>query len=279
MPVSDLITTPVTELLDQALEIAIPAEPIVTRGGISPLSKYCGEIHAQLNRLKFLGFSDGECARAVGIAPLTLKKWRTRYPKLSADMDRALELSKTRAAIRLHEIMDGDGASAFRAIKFFLSTHSESFKVRQELVVNTDPDELAKRIRADIYGLPTPAVADGEEGGIKCAHALPGAEEVLEGDFAVMGERDEQDTPRHGGNGDGEETDQASQENQEGQDASTEWDGLSTPLTIADIIGAKEKIESGQEGLGKTEVQGLQADEQRHEEPPDSEVGNEPEAN
>lgn len=147
------IADQVDRLLGEALEIAIPPEENVTASGISPMSKYCGLIHAQLCRLRFLGFNNHECSQGVGISSGTLQTWLGKYPKLRSDMDRAEQLSKSRAAVRLQELMTENNMTGFNAVKFFLSTHSEPFREKQKLEVTDDRAALIRKIRQNIYGL------------------------------------------------------------------------------------------------------------------------------
>ena len=113
---------------------------------------YGAVIHSKLLRLKMLGITDANCAKAAGLNPKTVARWLTRYPMLRIDMDRAEQSAVARAAKRLFELMDDDGPVALNAVKFFLSTHAEEFRERAELHLRAKPDtaELIKAIR-DVY--------------------------------------------------------------------------------------------------------------------------------
>jgi len=131
----------------------------------SNTDRYGAMIHSRLLRLKMLGLSSANCARAAGIAPGTLAKWQNRYPMLTADMDRAGQLAVVGAARRLFELMGEEGPVALNAVKFFLTTHADEFREKAELRLRTDPSatELAKVIR-DVYGVEMPEHDDSDGG-------------------------------------------------------------------------------------------------------------------
>lgn len=145
----------VMELLGAGLDSMVPVDPSVTAAGLTRPWKYDASMHAKLCQMRFLGMTEGESARACGISPVTLGHWLREMPQLKADMDRAGELSKTRAALRLQQLMDGDGVVAFQAVKFYLTTHSEAFQERQHVHVEGGGDRaaLVARIRESVYGI------------------------------------------------------------------------------------------------------------------------------
>jgi len=143
----------IDEQLGEALAELIPIDPGVVLSGADPRTGYNGAVHIALCRLRVLGFSNNEAARACGLTPRMLGEWLNLYPKLQADMFRAAELGKSRAASKLFELMGGDGMVAFNAVKFFLSTHSPEFKETQEVRVTSDPKDVIAQIREQIYGI------------------------------------------------------------------------------------------------------------------------------
>ncbi len=147
----DGVRDQVNELLGISLEAAFPVDFNI--GKPDPNSKYSPMVHAQLCRMRFLGLNDRECGESVGITANTLKKWLGRYPRLAVEMAQAQKLSMTRAAIRLQQLMlDPNGTVSLNAVKFYLSSQSESFRERQELTIKPDLSEAVRQIK-DMYGL------------------------------------------------------------------------------------------------------------------------------
>lgn len=152
------------DLIEQAAALLLPVESPVDPTDVR--GKYCALIHAQLCQKKLLGLSDAEAARAVRIDPGTLRDWRSRHPKLDHDMDQAVQIATSEAATLLRGLMKGGDATAFNAIRFFLSTHSEAYRERQALEVTVDLAKTVQDIRSGLYGLggSTPLIPTGEGG-------------------------------------------------------------------------------------------------------------------
>lgn len=118
-----------------------------------PRSKYSALIHAELCRLKVLGLSDANAARAVGISPGTLTDWQQRYPELETDMAQAAQLTTASVAQLLFRTMEGDQPHALNAIKFYLSTRTDEFREKSEVVITkTSKEELNIAVQG-IFGI------------------------------------------------------------------------------------------------------------------------------
>lgn len=125
--------------------------------------KYTPMIHSKLVKFKMLGMSNEQCARAVKISPDTLSNWIELNPVLAEDMEQASALSVSRAIRRLHEMMNGDGPSAFQAIRFFLSSRTKEFKEKSEVEVRQiDSREIAVSIQT-LYGIAIQANNESKE--------------------------------------------------------------------------------------------------------------------
>jgi len=163
----DAVLAAIHDLARVTAELLTPPDfSVVT--DIPPQSKYSPLIHSTLCRLRMLGMSNASAARAAGIAPTTLTRWLKQFPKLACDLDRAEQASNGYVMVLLRRIMESDGPTAFRAIRFFLETHSPEFKRRQVLEVQpSDGDEVVRKIGSDLYGLGEDADgdADGRAGG------------------------------------------------------------------------------------------------------------------
>jgi hypothetical protein len=129
-----------------------------------PNSKYSAITHAELCRLKVLGLSDANAARAVGILPQTLARWHEEYPELEADMAQAAQLATASVAHLLFKFMEGDQPHALNAVKFWLSTRTDEFREKAEVVVSkTTSHELNVAVQG-IFGITLRgAAAEGEE--------------------------------------------------------------------------------------------------------------------
>jgi hypothetical protein len=118
-----------------------------------PQSRYGTLMHAQLCRLKMLGFSDRTCAETAGISPATLRNWREKYTQLVLDMEQAAALASVEVVKLLFRSMSEKGMTGLNAIKFFLSTRTEEFQERTQIEVKaTTQNELAMAVRA-LYGV------------------------------------------------------------------------------------------------------------------------------
>jgi hypothetical protein len=144
-------------IAEESLRVLWPTD--VSAAMFPTTGKYSPHLHAQICRMKFLGLGDAAAAKAVRIAPETLRSWKVKFPRLAADMDTASELSNAHAATLLREMMNGGGPTAFQAVKFFLSTHSPDFQEKQRIEVDVSTDSMVRAIRTRLYGLPDAAVA------------------------------------------------------------------------------------------------------------------------
>jgi len=128
--------------------------------------QYGAVAHSKLLRLKMLGLSDANCAKAAGINRKTLAKWQDRYPMLVADMERAEQLAVVGAARRLFALMGDNGPVGLNAVKFFLGTHADEFREKTELHLRAEPNlaELAEVIR-NVYGVQMPESGESSDPG------------------------------------------------------------------------------------------------------------------
>lgn len=151
----DALDERIRKAIDTSLSLLVPVEPQPVRYDDDKSgTKYDAFKHAQLCRMKILGLSDTAAARAVGIAPLTLKNWLERRPKLVFDLAHAAELANAQAALLLRGLMHGNDATAFNAIKLFLTTHSPEYRERTVVeVVPSEPGEVLDKIRRGMYGI------------------------------------------------------------------------------------------------------------------------------
>lgn len=143
----------IDSLVSGDLKYLVPIQPSQVESGLTRPRKYSAVVHTMLCRLKFLGFSDAEAARGAGIDPQTLKIWQKKMPMLTDDLERYAQLSKTRAATRLMELMDDEGKIALDAVKFFLTSRSPAFREEKHVVVDADPQSVIRKIRESIYGI------------------------------------------------------------------------------------------------------------------------------
>lgn len=134
--------------------LMFPVEPVIDRD-VHPSSPYDALMHAKLCRFRCAGLTLGECAKAAGISPTTLSNWLKRYPRLEADLDRALALSTTRAAMLLQGMMTGNDAVAFQAVKFFLTSRSSAFRERapKDNAAAKSARDVAVFIRETVFGI------------------------------------------------------------------------------------------------------------------------------
>lgn len=140
------------EIAGDTLRIFIPNPELAY--GVEHAGKYSADMHAKVCRLKFLGLSDAATARALRISPSTMIDWKIKYPQLACDMETAKELANADAAGILKELMDGDGPTAFNAVRYFLSSHSPEFREPSAVPPPTDINVTIQQIRQQIYGLP-----------------------------------------------------------------------------------------------------------------------------
>lgn len=171
--VTQSIETSLAEIIESSMQLLIPVAPM---GGaeISPNSKYSPVIHAKICRMKMLGMNDASIAKAIGVTKKTLEQWQARYPRLVADMEQAESLTNAHTVLLLRKMMESSDASAFQAIKFWLTTHMEEFQEKQRIELSTTAADTVRNIREHIYGLPpansppnsgggTPAASEGDE--------------------------------------------------------------------------------------------------------------------
>lgn len=148
------------DIADESLKILMPIEPHVN--GLRPAGKYNSLMHARLCRLKMLGLSDANAARALGLSQPTISVWRQRYPKLADDMHTAISLGTAHAAAILQGLMQGGGPTAFNAVRFYLTTHAPEFAEKQHVEITGDVQHTIRTIRSALFGL---SDASGEEEG------------------------------------------------------------------------------------------------------------------
>lgn len=154
---ADLATDPIglENVIKVTLDRLFPIDPGLC-GGIPPrCTRYDLVIHAQIVRFAFLGLANATIAKAVGISPSTLAGWLKDTPKLASDVWQARSLAVSDAALRLRQLMSGNGATALNAVRFFLERRAEEFGDRKHIEVTvTDDRALATSIREEMYGLP-----------------------------------------------------------------------------------------------------------------------------
>lgn len=142
-------------LIERSLEMLIPveAQPPPVDGRYS--SKYNSFVHAKLCRMRLLGLSNSSAANACGISAPTLAVWLRKYPKLSSDLDSATNLANAHAALLLRRMMQGNDATAFQAVKLFLTTHAPEFRERStvDIGVAESPENVVDQIRRGMYGI------------------------------------------------------------------------------------------------------------------------------
>jgi hypothetical protein len=80
-------------------------------------SKCSAMIHSELCRLKVLGLSDANAARAVGVTPPMLSRWHEEYPELEADMAQAAQLANAAVARLLFKFREGDQPHALNGCR------------------------------------------------------------------------------------------------------------------------------------------------------------------
>lgn len=153
------------EHFKQVLELTDPLAVTLRGGSLGrPGSKYSPIIHGELCRFKILGLSDAECAKAVGITTHTLRAWFSIYPMLESDLRQAETLAVASVANILQQFMREEGPVGLNAVKFFLSTHSKSFRERGSVAVTVESgnnfDNLVKRL----YGVEIKADEDRTNG-------------------------------------------------------------------------------------------------------------------
>jgi hypothetical protein len=115
---------------------------------------YSAVVHAKICRFKLLGMSDKAAAAAAGVGVRKLSNWTKKYPGLEADMAQAEQLTVAEVARMLMEFMGEKGMVGFQAVKYFLSTHSDTFKEESTVNVRTriNDEEVADAVRK-VYGI------------------------------------------------------------------------------------------------------------------------------
>jgi len=153
---AELLSGESRQNLQQMLELIDPLCIITRIGSTHEQSRddYGAIIHGELCRMKMLGLSDINAAKAVGLSARQLQRWCDRYPMLKKDLDRAAQLVNAKVAQLLFKMMGEKGPVGLNAIKFFLSTHAEEFRERAEVNLNTHGGlaELESAIRS-VYGV------------------------------------------------------------------------------------------------------------------------------
>ncbi len=150
---SELAVLDISESEARLLELMVPQSIVPDCADVAYRGKYNPRMHASLCRMKCLGLSDSEAANAVGVTPQTVKLWRNRYPALAVQMNESSGLAVVYASSVVHRLMAGDGPTAFRAAKFFLDTHTESYKTKKRVEVTIERAETMRQIQQDVYGI------------------------------------------------------------------------------------------------------------------------------